>query len=86
MLLVDGLCRLLWRPLLAGQFEYLANCDERGVSTTGRAQLLAALQDAVRSQVRTGWLLLALAMAVNVPWVLAAQYVGDHLSQLQQPG
>jgi len=42
--LVDALCRLLWRELVAGEFEFVATCDERGVANVGRAELRDALR------------------------------------------
>ena len=78
-LLVDGLCRLLWRELFAGQFEFLANCAVDGTPNVARPAILEALRAAVRHHARTGWLLLLAAFAVNVPWVLVLRYVGEHL-------
>ena len=79
VLLVDAACRLLWRELFAGQFEFLANCDDDGKPNVGRPQILQALREAIKEQTRTGWLLMLGAFAVNVPWVLSLQYVGEHL-------
>ena len=42
--LVDALCRLLWRELVAGEFEFVATCDERGVANVGRVDLRDALR------------------------------------------
>ena len=42
--LVDALCRLLWRELVAGEFEFVATCDQRGVANVGRAELRDALR------------------------------------------
>ena len=79
LLTVDASCRLLWRELFAGQFEFLANCDDGGNASVGRAQILGALREAVGAHARSGWLLLIAAGAINVPWVVVLHYVGDHL-------
>ena len=80
LLMVDALCRLLWRQLFAGHFEFIANCDDSGAMTVTRKQLLMALRAAVHQHARSGWILLGAACAVNVPWMLALRYVGDHLA------
>ena len=79
MLLVDGACRLLWRELFAGQFEFLANCDEDGKPSVGRKEIVEALREAVSAHRRSGALLLLAAFAVNVPWIGVLRYVGGHL-------
>jgi hypothetical protein len=78
-LVVDAVCRILWRSIFAGHFEYLANCDDCGNTKVGRQELLEALRDAVRGHVRSGWMMLVGACALNVPWILALTYVGNHL-------
>ena len=80
VLLVDGACRLLWRQLFAGQFDFLANCDDCGVPNVGRPQILEALRAAVRDHFQSGWLMVAGAVALNLPWVVALNYVGEHLA------
>jgi len=77
--LVDALCRLLWRELVAGEFEFVATCDRHGVANVGRVELRAALRAAVRWTVTVGWAMLALSFAINVPWMLVLRYVGAHL-------
>ena len=74
------LLRLSRRELVAGEFEFTATCNERGVANVGRRELRAALRAALRWTVTMGWLMLALSVAINVPWVLVLRYVGDHLS------
>ena len=78
-LLVDGACRMFWKQLFAGEFEFMANCDDRGVARVGREQILSALRLAVRGYVQTGWLMLLSAFVLNIPWILALDYVGHHL-------
>ena len=36
ILLVDALCRVLWRELFTGHFEFMANCDDCGVHSVTR--------------------------------------------------
>ena len=76
---VDAVCRLLWRELFAGQFEFVANCDDVGNTAITRKQLVEALRVAVRAHRRSGWLMLLGAGALNLPWLLALRYVGSHL-------
>ena len=76
---VEATCRLLWRQLFTGQFEYAANCDEWGNTKVTALELYPAIQRAVRSHVAMGWAYIALAFALNVPWLLALSYVGEHL-------
>ena len=79
VLLIDGACRVLWKQLFAGQFEFIANCDDYGMASAGRTQILDALRTAVRGHAQTGWLMLLGALALNVPWMVALDFVGHHL-------
>ena len=78
--LVDALCRLLWRELVAGEFEFVATCDQRGVANVGLTELRDALRAALSWTVTVGWGMLVLSCAINVPWVLVLHYVGAHLN------
>ena len=41
-LLVDATCRVLWKRLFAGHFEFLANCDHGGTATAGSLPNMAS--------------------------------------------
>ena len=79
MVLVDAVCRIFWKQLFAGSFEFIANCDDYGMTNVSRSRLLEALRAAVRGHVATGWLLLGAAFALNVPWFVVLTYVSSHL-------
>lgn len=77
--LMEALCKLMWRSLLAGEFEFTATCDEWGVPAVGKKEILKALKEALRWTVTMGWIMLALSMLINVPWIVVLNYVGGHL-------
>ena len=78
--LVEALCKLMWRSLLAGEFEFTATCDEWGRPTVGHKEILKALKEALQWTVTMGWVMLALSMLINVPWIVVLNYVGGHLN------
>ena len=73
----DSLARLVKHVI--PQFDFLANCDDCGVASVGRAEILPALRGAIKQHARAGWLLLTASCLLNVPWIVALQYVGGHL-------
>jgi hypothetical protein len=60
-----------------------AGSDKWGRTLVTREALYASLLVAVKQHVRYGWGIVALAVAVNLPWVVALRYVSSHL-QLSQ--
>lgn len=95
LLAVDALCRLNWRDAAAPRFTYTATCDgsgrpvarpEDGGGPGGAldaAAFSAALKTQLRARVaaweRAAYAELALAVALNVPWIVFLALLTDDL-------
>lgn len=89
-----GIVRIFWRRIIVKNFSVLISCSDSGyvevpeaVSEDNKSMKEAirlALKKAIRKWERWGYILFALGLAINVPWIWALQFFSQSIEYTEQ--